>query len=262
MNAEELVDVTFVTVGDLVIEVGIYSSSVYEFVYRALTPPGSCWTTLDEAVNEVAPSPDTYPMLIVAEAVPNGVPVDIQIAFTINGVVKQTPYSESLFAGSYTIVLPATTIFNGTTHTLLGNNEFTISHPENAQSYSKASYFAELPPPPIRVRFNTSLWGKIDWGEGPQDYGSILISSGDRVDVAATPDAGGVFLNWRKNDVYAGTQNPRYFIITEDETKIVTVFKEKTGFQLSPLLILAILGLGGFLLLRGRGPTVVIRKNS
>ena len=63
IHAEELVDVTFVPVGDLQIEVGIYTSTVYDFVYRALTPPGSCWTTLEEAVNEVVPPLDTYPMV-------------------------------------------------------------------------------------------------------------------------------------------------------------------------------------------------------
>lgn len=143
INAEELVDTTFVTVGDLQIEVGIFSSTLYEFVYRALTPPGSCWTTLDEAVNEVAPSPDTYPMLIVAEAISNGASVDIQVGFTINGISKITPYAESLLAGSYTIVFPPTIIINENTYRLFVN-EFTINHPQNGESYGWASYVSDI----------------------------------------------------------------------------------------------------------------------
>jgi len=86
-------------------------------------------------------------MVISAEAVPNGIPISIQTSFTINGVPKWTTYAESLAADRYNFVFPTQITYEGETYDLLGTNEFYIDHPQNAETYFKASYFKELPPP-------------------------------------------------------------------------------------------------------------------
>jgi len=175
---------------------------------------------------------ETYPMVIAAEAILEGNPaVDIQIQFTISEVSKYTPYADSLAEGRYNFVFPETITHEGKTYTLLGNNSFYIDHPLQippgaTETYFKASYFSYLPPPPIRVRFNATDPCLVDWGEGPQEYGSMLVAPGSNVTVKALSCEGYNFAFWRKNDVEVGTANPRTFTITEDETKIDALFEE------------------------------------
>lgn len=107
----------------------------------------------------------TYPMVIAAEAVLEGSPaVDIQIGFTINGVSKSTLYAESLEAGRYNFVFPATITYGGETYTLLGNNAFYIDHPANGETYFKASYFSYLPPTDtlIETYRGIDIWRDIE----------------------------------------------------------------------------------------------------
>jgi len=85
-------------------------------------------------------------MLISADASSDSVPVSIQVQFTLNGEIKYTPYAESLPAGSYRLIFPQTVVIDAVTYTILGNNDFTITHPQNGETYFKASYFAYLPP--------------------------------------------------------------------------------------------------------------------
>jgi len=92
---------------------------------------------------------DLYPMGITAEACATDHPCEsIQISFTINGVSKWTPYFESLAAGDYRLVFPEHIEHKGRTYDLLGTSSFTVNHPQNGDTYFKASYFYELPPPP------------------------------------------------------------------------------------------------------------------
>jgi len=201
-------------------------------------------------------------MLISAETIPNGTPVSLQLAFTINGVTRYTPYAESLAAGSYRLVFPQTVTIDGVTYTILGNNDFTITHPMwGTESYFKASYFSDLPPPPIRVRFNTSAGGLVDWGEGPQEYGSMLVDQGSNVEVRAIPSVGYKFVFWRKNGVKVSERNPAVFSVDVDETTIGAVFvaADSDWTKYLPWIILG----GGALLLfaamgRGRSTVVVV----
>lgn len=171
----------------------------------------------------------TYPMLIAAEAVPNGVPEEITLEFTVNGVSRWTPYAESLEAGRYNFVFPAQITIVGGTYDLLGTNEFYIDHPQNAETYFKASYFKELPPPPVRVRFNTTEGGKVDWGEGPQDYGSALVDVGGTITVTAIAEQGYRFAFWRVDGVKDGTSTTKTFTINQ-ETDIDGIFVDETDW--------------------------------
>ena len=178
----------------------------------------------------------------------------------MNGVAKYTPYAESLPAGSYRIVFPLSVVIDGVTYDILGNNDFTITHPQKGETYFKASYFSELPPPPIRVRFNSTEGGLVDWGEGPQEYGSALVTPGSNVEVAAYPDSGYKFAFWRKNGVKVSERNPAVFQVTVDETTIDAVFTKMGDDWTKWLPWIALGGLALLFLLKG-SPVVVVRKD-
>ena len=205
---------------------------------------------------------ETYPMVIASEAILEGYPaVTIQIAFTINGVSKSTPYAESLEVGRYNFVFPSQIVYEGETYTLLGKNSFYIDHPDNGETYFKASYFSYLPPPPIRVYFNATNTCLVDWGEGAKESGSMLVESGTNVTVKAMLCEGYTFAFWRKNEVKVGTANPSTFTITEDGTKIDAIYTiEGEELDWRKWLLYGAIGLGALLVLTRGGPSVIVVK--
>ncbi|KXB08613.1 hypothetical protein AKJ59_00705 [candidate division MSBL1 archaeon SCGC-AAA385M02] len=175
--------------------------------------PNCCFTDDDchqlygtdyACVGGVCEKLEMYPMGISADVCAEDHPCEkIQIEFTIDGETKYTPYYESLEPGKYHLVFPTEVQYNGRTYELLGNNDFNITHPQNDETYFKASYFYELPPPPppngwpyeipVKVYMNELVNpGWYSWGEKEKEVesGGIDKVLGARLDWAIKFEGG------------------------------------------------------------------------